>query len=89
MHCTHLLRSDDEKTLEERLALFSLETIDIESNINVKNKEVVDRLAINTVGRVVGKSVTGYSWLLKPLPSIYSHKNSETAGRMSHRCVLH
>ena len=89
MHCTHLPRSDDEKTLEERLALFSLQTIDIESDINVKNKEVVDKLAINTVGRVVGKSVTGYSWLLKQLPSIYSHKNSGTAGRMSHRCVLH
>ena len=69
--------------------MFNLETVDMESSINEKNKEVVDRLAINTVGRVVGKGIPGYSWLLKQLPAIYSHKNSDTAGRMSHRCVLH
>ena len=75
-------------SLDERLALFSMEMLDMESETNTQYKARLEKLAINTVGRIIGKSVPGYQWLLKQLPAVYTHEHSSTAGRLSHRCVL-
>ena len=72
-------------TLDERLALFNMETVDMESDINTLYRARLEKLAINTVGRIIGKSVPGYQWLLKYLPALYTHEHSSTAGRLSHR----
>ena len=80
-----LPRSDNEMSLDERLALFNMETVDVESDANTEYRARLDKLAINTVGRIIGKSVPGFQWLLKQLPSVYTHEHSTTSGRLSHR----
>lgn len=75
--------SDDQMSLEERLKLFNLDTLDVESALNGALKNSLDTSALREVSRMIGENVTGFAFLLTEQPAIYNHSNKATAGDLS------
>ena len=78
------LDATNEKTLEERLAMFNINSINMEHERNVELKQSLDELVYNVVGRIIGSSNEDFKWFLDHFHAMHDHPNSDTAGHISH-----
>ena len=73
----------DEKSFEEALEYFRMETVLITSDQNQTLFDHFKYVVAWTLGRIFGEEVEGFSWLRKVFPKHYKHPNSSTSSRKS------
>ena len=76
--------STSDMCLEDRLELFSLDTLDLDHHCNTELKTSVDALAVRVVAIIIGSEVPGYEYLGSQFPFVYDHPHSDTAADVSH-----
>ena len=76
--------SKEGKSVEEALEFFKIETVDIMSDFNKDLFDHLKNVVAWNLGRLFGKEVEGFSWLLQVFPNHYEHPNSGNAGNKSH-----
>ena len=76
---------DDELTLDEALELWTVDSFMLDSEQNTDLREHVGIIAVNTIGRLIGKERKdqGFEYLLDEFPENYPHDNQDTAGLRS------
>ena len=75
--------STDEKTFEDALDYFNVDTVLITSGFNENLLEHYKYVTAWTLGRLFGEEVEGFSWLKQVFPKHYQHPNSGTSSRKS------
>ena len=72
-----------ERSFEEGLEFFDIQTVDIRSEFNKDIFEHYKYVTAWTLGRLFGKEVEGFSWLSEVFPKHYKHPNSGNAATKS------